>query len=131
MENLHVLNIMGNPVRKGMSNYRKTMIVRCRNLTYLDDRPVRDKERACAEAWHRGGREEERAERDRWNAADRAQQQASVDYLIGLRRKNEAGVESGTSRLCSYARTTRTTRHPPGHTLLAIATCPNPSSNRN
>lgn len=96
MENLHVLNIMGNPVRKHMSNYRKTMIVRCKHLTYLDDRPVRDKERACAEAWHRGGREEERAERERWNARERAQQKRSVDYLISLRRDRSDVPESGS-----------------------------------
>ena len=66
MPDLRVLNLMGNPVIKKIPTYRKTMIVRCKHLTYLDDRPIREKERAIAEAWGRGGREAERAERERW-----------------------------------------------------------------
>eukprot|EP00730_Choanoeca_flexa_P000954 TRINITY_DN10410_c0_g1_i4.p1 TRINITY_DN10410_c0_g1~~TRINITY_DN10410_c0_g1_i4.p1 ORF type:complete len:490 (+),score=130.87 TRINITY_DN10410_c0_g1_i4:119-1588(+) len=89
MPNLRVLNLMGNKVIKSIRNYRKTMIVRCQQLTYLDDRPVQDRERACAEAWHRGGREEERAERERWIQAERDRQYRSVKYLWDLREKAE------------------------------------------
>lgn len=51
MPNLRVLCLMGNPVIRNIPQYRKTLILRCKNLYYLDDRPVFDKDRACAEAW--------------------------------------------------------------------------------
>jgi dynein assembly factor 1 len=63
MPNLRVLNLMGNPIIKRTRNYRKTMINKCSQLTYLDDRPIRDQERACAEAWLEGGLEAERKTR--------------------------------------------------------------------
>jgi dynein assembly factor 1 len=51
MPKLAVLNLMSNPVISKIKNYRKNMISRCKHLTYLDDRPVFDKERLAVEAW--------------------------------------------------------------------------------
>ncbi|XP_076183010.1 uncharacterized protein LOC143154874 [Ptiloglossa arizonensis] len=51
MKGLRVLSLMGNPVLKRIQLYRKTMILKCENLKYLDDRPVFPRDRACAEAW--------------------------------------------------------------------------------
>ncbi|KAJ8050944.1 Dynein assembly factor 1, axonemal [Holothuria leucospilota] len=90
MKTLRVLNLMGNPVVKHIKNYRKTMILKCKNLTFLDDRPVFDKERACTEAWAKGGREAEKAERERWINKERAKIQASVDALSAIRARAEA-----------------------------------------
>ena len=65
MPNLAVLNLMGNPVIRSIPNYRRTMILRIKSLTYLDDRPVFEGERLATEAWERDGVEGEREERIR------------------------------------------------------------------
>lgn len=51
MPDLRVLYLMGNPVVKHIRNYRKTLISRCKNLKYLDDRPVFEEERRRVDAW--------------------------------------------------------------------------------
>merc|ERR1712093_13588 len=65
MPNLKLLKLDGNPVVRKIPGYRKTLICRLKNLTYLDDRPVFEEERQTAEAWGRGGVEAERTERAR------------------------------------------------------------------
>merc|ERR1719199_1842907 len=55
MENLHVLQMQGNPVTRKIKHYRKTVIARCQKLTYLDDRPVFEDERRTVTAWACGG----------------------------------------------------------------------------
>jgi len=98
MPNLRVLNLMGNEVVRRVKNYRKTLIVKLKNLTYLDDRPVFPRDRACAEAWASGGLEAERVEREVWANKDRKKIQDSVNYLKKIRenaenRRRELGLE--------------------------------------
>ncbi|XP_078068152.1 dynein axonemal assembly factor 1 [Mustelus asterias] len=87
MPNLHVLNLMGNEVIKKMSNYRKVFTVHLHQLTYLDDRPVFPKDRACAEAWARGGWKAEKKERMQWETSERKKIQDSLDALSAIKRK--------------------------------------------
>jgi dynein assembly factor 1 len=63
MPALKVLYLKDNPVVSAIKNYRKTVISRCRQLTYLDDRPVDEEERRCVNAWAEGGIDAEKAER--------------------------------------------------------------------
>ena len=89
MEELGVLNQMGNPILRKLSNYRKNYTIRIKNLRYLDDRPVFPKDRACAEAFARGGREEEKAERERWAAAERKKIDDSLEHLRKIKIQAE------------------------------------------
>ncbi|XP_044290067.1 dynein axonemal assembly factor 1 [Varanus komodoensis] len=89
MPDLRVLNLMGNGVTKKITNYRRTLTIRLKHLTYLDDRPVFPKDRACAEAWSAGGREAEKKERDAWESRERKKIQDSVDALAAVRQRAE------------------------------------------
>uniref|UniRef100_A0A3B3VLG0 Dynein axonemal assembly factor 1 n=1 Tax=Poecilia latipinna TaxID=48699 RepID=A0A3B3VLG0_9TELE len=50
MPELRVLNLMGNEVVRKIPNYRKTMIIHLKQLTFLDDRPVFPKDRPLCSA---------------------------------------------------------------------------------
>ncbi|XP_047449610.1 dynein axonemal assembly factor 1 [Mugil cephalus] len=87
LPDLRVLNLMGNEVVRKIPNYRKTMIVRLKQLTFLDDRPVFPKDRACAEAWEAGGLEGERKEREQWETRERRKIQDSLEGMAMIRKK--------------------------------------------
>ncbi|XP_074497832.1 dynein axonemal assembly factor 1 [Sebastes fasciatus] len=89
MPELRVLNLIGNEVVRKIPNYRKTMIVRLKQLTFLDDRPVFPKDRACAEAWAVGGLEGERKEREQWETRERRKIQDSLDAMAEIRKTAE------------------------------------------
>ncbi|NXD24568.1 DAAF1 factor, partial [Spelaeornis formosus] len=89
MPSLRVLYLMGNEVIKKIANYRKTLTVRLKLLTYLDDRPVFPRDRACAEAWAVGGLEAEKAEREKWETSERKKIQDSIDTLAAIRQRAE------------------------------------------
>ncbi|XP_078295232.1 dynein axonemal assembly factor 1 isoform X1 [Panthera onca] len=89
MPDLRVLNLMGNPVIKHIANYRRTVTVRLKYLTYLDDRPVFPKDRACAEAWARGGLAAEKEEREQWESRERKKITDSIEALAMIKRRAE------------------------------------------
>ncbi|XP_022803608.1 dynein assembly factor 1, axonemal-like [Stylophora pistillata] len=89
MENLHVLNMMGNPVIKKIKNYRKVFIIKIKGLRYLDDRPVFPRERACVEAWEKGGVEAERQERERWITREQQKIMDSFNAMAKIREQND------------------------------------------
>ncbi|XP_063369390.1 titin homolog [Cydia amplana] len=90
MKILKVLVLTGNPVIRAIPAYRKTLTLRLKELLNLDNRPVFPRDRACAEAWQRGGVEEEIAERQRWIAKDHEKTMQSVRYLIRMRDEKRA-----------------------------------------
>ncbi|XP_073963575.1 defective transmitter release [Choristoneura fumiferana] len=94
MDILKVLVLTGNPVTRAIPAYRKTLTLRLRELLNLDNRPVFPRDRACAEAWQRGGVDEEIAERKRWIARDQEKTMESVRYLIRMRDANKAAREA-------------------------------------
>lgn len=51
LPNLRCLYLKGNPVVDAIRSYRKTVISKLPGLAYLDERPIFDMERRCAEAW--------------------------------------------------------------------------------
>ncbi|OWA54466.1 Dynein assembly factor 1, axonemal [Hypsibius exemplaris] len=85
MPSLGVLNLTGNPVASRIPNYRKTLICRLKSLNHLDQNPVSPRDRACAEAWYRGGRETEMAERQEWITKRQRNTKESVRNLLNLR----------------------------------------------
>ncbi|XP_062817661.1 dynein axonemal assembly factor 1 [Anolis carolinensis] len=87
MPDLRVLNLMGNAVIKKIANYRRTLTIRLKHLTYLDDRPVFPKDRACAEAWAAGGWEAEKKERESWETKERKKIQDNIDALAAVRQR--------------------------------------------
>ncbi|XP_059045527.1 golgin subfamily A member 4 [Achroia grisella] len=94
MATLKVLVLTGNPVVRNIPAYRKTLTLRIKDLQNLDNRPVFPRDRACAEAWKRGGVQEEIAERKRWIARDQEKVMQSVRYLIRMRDEKKAAREA-------------------------------------
>ena len=79
MKNLRVLVLMGNPIVRNTKQYRRRVILTCKELTYLDQRPVRAQERACAEAWLTGGNEAANALKDKMA---REEQAVVLDFSV-------------------------------------------------
>ncbi|XP_071540518.1 uncharacterized protein dtr [Panulirus ornatus] len=90
LRELRVLQLSGNPVVREIRPYRNTLVVACRNLTYLDDRPVFPVDRAAAEAWSVGGLEAERATRREWAERDHQRQRDCVNDVLRLRERVRA-----------------------------------------
>merc|ERR1711871_23545 len=98
---LRLLKLDGNPVVRKIPQYRKTLITRFRNLTYLDDRPVFEDERLTAEAWARGGIEAEKMERQRQRAAKKAKEDRrhkAFFEMIDKAKKDKKAADKAEAR---------------------------------
>uniref|UniRef100_A0A240PLE9 Dynein axonemal assembly factor 1 homolog n=1 Tax=Anopheles atroparvus TaxID=41427 RepID=A0A240PLE9_ANOAO len=93
MKGLRVLTLTGNPVVNEIPSYRKTLILECKSLTYLDSRPVFDKDRACAEAWKRGGYQEEQKEHLRWKKEEQRKMRRNINATLRLRHRGDGEPE--------------------------------------
>jgi hypothetical protein len=99
--------LTGNPVVSTITNYRKTMILECKSLTYLDSRPVFPRDRACAEAWKRGGFSAEKREHEQWNREERRKIRRSVNALL-QKSRGESMVLSSSDDEKDEAETSET-----------------------
>ncbi|OQR91095.1 hypothetical protein ACHHYP_04987 [Achlya hypogyna] len=100
MTNLRVLYLQGNDVVKHIKQYRKTIIYRCKELRYLDDRPVFDEERRRVTAWGRAmeetngdleaALEAERAELAVIRQEKKDKDEANFRYFEEMMRKGKA-----------------------------------------
>jgi len=87
MPKLSCLYLQGNPVVNKIRNYRKKLIAMIPNLKYLDDRPVFENDRRCAEAFVSGGVEAERAERMKIREEEEARQRRNFEYIKKVREE--------------------------------------------
>ncbi|CAL8096912.1 unnamed protein product [Calicophoron daubneyi] len=90
MPALRVLYNQGNGFVREVKNYRKNVIHQCKDLTYLDERPVFPRDRACSEAFYEGGPELESQVRQQWNEAEQKKIADSCRWLTEKRKKIEA-----------------------------------------
>jgi dynein assembly factor 1 len=77
--NLKVLYLSGNEVTRKIPNYRKTLIGKIKNLTYIDNKPIFNDEKRYALAFCKGGFEEERKEREKVKNEKKEKEQKKME----------------------------------------------------
>ena len=94
LQRLKVLYLKGNDIIRLINNYRRTLIVRLKHLTYLDDRPVREEDRIGAIAYLQGGYPAEQKAREKYrNENERTSNKNKVKNI-----KNKESKESAEER---------------------------------
>lgn len=117
-EDLRVLYLQGNPVVKNIPYYRKTIISKCKNLKYLDDRPVFEDERrrvnAWAQAFKTGGMEAANsAERNEIEDIRREKREADARNMAAFEEMMREGLEIKRQRELAASQ-----NHDPNSNLL-------------
>jgi len=95
MPNLTCLYLKGNPIVSNVKQYRKTLISSLPGLTYLDDRPIFELERRCAEGWAKDGMEGEREARRKFKEDEKEVELKNHLFMQkireeGFRKRREA-----------------------------------------
>lgn len=86
LENIASLKLQGNKAVRSIENYRRRLINYLPKLSFLDDRPVYEVDRACAEAFNVGGIEAEKNKREEYQEKKR---QEHNNHLIRFREWQE------------------------------------------
>jgi hypothetical protein len=97
MEGIRVIMLVGNPMLRKITQYRKTTINTIKTLSYLDDRPIFPKERVTAEAFCLGGRDAEREARTAFQKAEQDKQARGVQALMDMQRRGREEARQGVN----------------------------------
>ena len=96
MENLKVLYLRGNPIIRSIKSYRKFLIHKITNLTYLDDRPVDQGDKQASVAFFLGGLEAEKKVREEWKRGKdigyKVRKQESEQEKISFEERKEKAM---------------------------------------
>ena len=95
MPALRVLYLQHNPIQK-VEYYRRRLVSRCVQLTYLDDTPVESAERVGAAAWREGGMKAEQDARRRFNEDKRNKAKAQTRRIAAERAARRAAANLGS-----------------------------------
>ena len=85
LEKLKVLYLKGD-ITRSIPNYRRNLIVKIKNLTYLDDKPIRNEDRVGAEAFFKGGYPAEKEARIKYREEN--------DKVIQIRKREKEMMET-------------------------------------
>ena len=84
LQKLKVLYLKGD-ITRSISNYRRNLIVKLKNLTYLDDRPIKKEDRIGAIAFFEGGFKAEKEARIKYREEN--------DKVIQIRKREKEMLE--------------------------------------
>jgi len=84
LEKLKVLYLKGDITRL-IPNYRRTLIIKIKNLTYLDDRPIKNEDKVGAEAYFKGGYQAEKEARIKYREEN--------DKVVQIRKREKEMME--------------------------------------
>ena len=84
LEKLKVLYLKGD-ITRSIPNYRRYLTVKIRNLTYLDDKPIKNEDRVGADAYFKGGYQAEKEARIKYREEN--------DKVIQIRKREKEMLE--------------------------------------
>ena len=85
LEKLKVLYLKGD-ITRSIPNYRRTLIVKIKNLTFLDDRPIKNEDRVGAIAFFEGGYKAEKEARIKYREEN--------DKVVQIRKREKEMLET-------------------------------------
>merc|ERR1711911_376803 len=88
LPHLKVLDMRNNPLKSSLRNYRRAILTKLKSLTFLDDRPVSDKERFIMNAYAEGGPEFEQKAREEWQRREHSKYARNTQYMMDIKKLN-------------------------------------------